>query len=40
MPARQKSLRAERRRGRFLFFILLCTLAAVVYWAYLIFTRL
>ena len=39
MPARQKSLRAERRRGRFLFFVLLCALAAVVYWAYLIFTH-
>jgi hypothetical protein len=39
MPARQKSLRTERRRGRFLFFILLCTFVAVVYWAYYIFTR-
>lgn len=39
MPARQKSLRAERRRGRFLFFILLCTLAAVVYWAWFVFTH-
>jgi hypothetical protein len=39
LPARQKSLRAERRRGRFLFFILLCTFAAVVYWAYFIFTH-
>jgi hypothetical protein len=37
-PAQQKSLRAARRRGRFLFFVLLCTLAAVVYWAYLTFT--
>ena len=39
IPARQKSLRAERRRGRFLFFILLCSLAGVVYWAYFIFTH-
>jgi hypothetical protein len=39
MPARVKSLRAERRRGRFLFFVLLCTFAAVVYWAYFIFTH-
>jgi hypothetical protein len=39
MPARVKSLRAERRRGRFLFFILLCTFAAVVYWAYFIFSH-
>ncbi|MDR3404118.1 MAG: hypothetical protein P4L99_16595 [Chthoniobacter sp.] len=39
MPARQKSLRAERRRGRFLFFILLFGFAAVVYWAYFLFTH-
>jgi len=39
MPARQKSLRAERRRGRFLFFVLLCGFAAVVYWAYFLFTH-
>jgi hypothetical protein len=39
MPARQKSLRAERRRGRFLFFVLLCTFAAVVYWAWFIFNH-
>lgn len=40
MPARVKSLRAERRRGRFLFFVLLCAFVAVVYWAYSIFTHL
>jgi hypothetical protein len=39
MPARVKSLRAERRRGRFLFFILLCAFGAVLYWAYFIFTH-
>jgi hypothetical protein len=39
MPARQKSLRAERQRGRFLFFVLLCAFAAVIYWAYFIFTH-
>jgi hypothetical protein len=39
MPARVKSLRAERRRGRFLFFVLLCTFAAVLYWAYFVFTH-
>jgi len=39
IPARQKSLRAERQRGRFLFFVLLCTFAAVVYWAYFIFSH-
>jgi len=39
IPARQKSLRAERQRGRFLFFILLCTFALVVYWAYFILTH-
>ena len=39
VPARQKSLRAERRRGRLLFLVLLCTFAAVVGWAYYIFTH-
>ena len=39
IPARQKSLRAERRRGRFLFFVLLCTFGAVLYWAYATFTH-
>lgn len=39
MPAKHKSLRAERRRGRFLFFVLLCAFAAVVYWAYFLFTH-
>ena len=39
MPAQRKRLRAERRRGRFLFFVLLCTFGAVLYWAYFTFTH-
>ena len=39
VPARQKSLRAERRRGRFLFLVLLCIFGAVVCWAYFLFTH-
>ncbi len=38
-PARVKSLRAERRRGRLLFFALLLTFFGVVYWAYFVFTH-
>ena len=36
---RGRKMRVERRRGRFLFFILLCTFGAVVYWAYFTFTH-
>lgn len=39
MPAHRKRLRAERQRGRFLFFVLLFAFAAVLYWAYFTFTR-
>jgi len=38
-PLRHKRLRAERRRGRLLFFVLLCTFALVVFWAYWVFTH-
>ena len=38
-PLRQKKLRAERRRGRLLFFVLLFTFGLVVYWAYWVFTH-
>jgi hypothetical protein len=34
VPARQKGLRAERRRGRLMFFVLLLTFCGVVYWLY------
>jgi hypothetical protein len=37
MPARQKSLRAERNQGRLMFFVLLFALAGVIYWAYCTF---
>lgn len=33
-PARHKRLRAERRQGRVLFFLLLLTLLGVAYWLY------
>ena len=33
-PARQKGLRAERRRGRLMFFVLLLTFCGLVYWLY------
>ena len=33
-PARHKRLRAERRQGRLLFFVLLFTLLGVGYWLY------
>ena len=39
IPARHKSLRAERRRGRLLFFVLLFAFGAAVYWAYFTFTH-
>ena len=34
VPARQKGMRAERRKGRLLFFALLFTLLGVGYWLY------
>ena len=34
VPARQKGLRAERRRGRLMFFVLLLTFCGLVYWLY------
>ena len=34
VPARQKGLRAERRRGRLMFFVLLMTFCGLVYWLY------
>lgn len=33
-PARHRRLRAERRQGRLLFFLLLLTLVGVAYWLY------
>ncbi len=33
-PARQRGLRAERRRGRLMFFVLFVTLCGLVYWLY------
>jgi len=38
-PLQQKKLRAERRRGRLLFFVLLGTFGLVVCWAYFVFTH-
>jgi hypothetical protein len=34
VPARQRGLRAERRRGRLMFFVLLMTFCGLVYWLY------
>jgi hypothetical protein len=34
VPVRQKGLRAERRRGRLMFFVLLLTFCGLVYWLY------
>lgn len=34
VPVRQRGLRAERRRGRLMFFVLLLTLSGLVYWLY------
>ena len=39
IPARQRSLRSERQRGRLLFFVLLMVFAAVAYWGYYTFTQ-
>lgn len=39
IPARQRSLRSERQRGRLLFFVLLMLFAAVAYWGYYTFTQ-
>jgi len=39
IPARQRSLRSERQRGRLLFFVLLMLFAAVAYWGYFTFTQ-
>jgi hypothetical protein len=33
-PVRQRGLRAERRRGRLMFFVLLVTFCGLVYWLY------
>jgi hypothetical protein len=38
-PAQHKRLRRERRQGRLLFFFLLCTFGAVLYWDYFTFTH-
>jgi hypothetical protein len=38
-PAQHKRLRRERRQGRLLFFVLLCTFGAVLYWAYFTLTH-
>ena len=38
-PVRQKGLRAERRRGRLMFFVLLLTFSGLVYWLYYTVTR-
>ncbi len=34
IPARQKTMRAERRQGRLMFFFLLFVFAGLVYWLY------
>lgn len=34
IPMRQRGLRAERRRGRLMFFVLLTTFCGLVYWLY------
>jgi len=34
VPVRQKGLRAERRRGRLMFFVLFVTFCGLVYWLY------
>lgn len=40
MPAvRPRGLRAERRRGRLMFFVLLLTFSGLVYWLYYTVTR-
>lgn len=39
IPARQRSLRSERQRGRLLFFVLLMIFVAVAYWGYYTFTQ-
>jgi hypothetical protein len=39
LPARQKALRSERRKGRLLFFVLLFVLGIVAFWAYYTFTQ-
>jgi hypothetical protein len=39
VPARPRGLRAERRRGRLLFFVLLLTFSVLVYWFYYTVTR-
>src|SRR5882757_8485591 len=33
-PMRQRGLRAERRRGRLMFFVLFVTLCGLIYWLY------
>ena len=39
VPMRQRGLRAERRRGRLMFFVLLMTFCALVYWLYFTVTH-
>ena len=39
VPAQRRRLRAERRQGRLLFFVLLLVLAGLITWAYYTFTN-